>query len=64
MCGDEGSRVGQLVVPPHPEGEEDDAGQADDGNQGVQQRAEQRRLRGERVGCGCRDRQEVVGEEE
>ncbi len=35
MCGDEGSWVGQFVMSPHPEREEDDGGQAYDGNQGV-----------------------------
>ena len=41
MCGDEGGGVGQFVMPPHPEREEDHGGQAYDGNQGVQQSAEQ-----------------------
>lgn len=40
MCGDEGSRVGQLVVSPHPEGEEDHGYQAYDGHQRVEQSAE------------------------
>ncbi len=53
MCGDEGSRVGQLVVSPHPEREEDDGGQAYDGNQGVKQSAEELGLLGKRVGGGC-----------
>lgn len=53
MCGDEGSRVGQFVMPPHPEGEEDDGGQAYDGNQGVKQGAEELGLLGEWVGGGC-----------
>lgn len=53
MCGDEGGRVGQFVVPPHPEGEEDDGDQADDGNQRVEQGAEELRLLGKRVGGGC-----------
>lgn len=41
MCGDEGSRVGQFVVPPHPERQEDDGGQTDDGNQGVEESVEE-----------------------
>lgn len=57
MCGDEGRRVGQLVMPPHPEGEEDDGGQAYDGNQGVEQGAEELGLLGERVGSGCEVRE-------
>lgn len=52
MCGDQGGRVGQLVMPPHPEGEEDDGGQAHDGHQRVEQGAEEVRLLGERVGRG------------
>lgn len=53
MCGDEGGRVGQFMVPPHPEGEEDDGGQAYDGNQGVKQGAEELGLLGKWVGGGC-----------
>lgn len=56
MCGDEGSWVRQFVVPPHPEGEEDDSGQAYDGNQGVKQGAEELGLLGVRVGGGCEGR--------
>lgn len=39
-------------MPPHPEGEEDDGGQAHDGHQRVEQGAEEVRLLGERVGRG------------
>lgn len=53
MCGDQGGRVRQFVMPPHPEGEEDDGGQADDGNQGVEQSAEELGLLGKGVGGGC-----------
>lgn len=56
MCGDEGSWVGQFVMPPHPEGEEDDGGQAYDGNQGVKQSAEELGLLGKWVGGGCGER--------
>ena len=52
MCGDERGWVGQLVMPPHPEGEEDDGGQAHDGNQGVEQSAEELGLLGIWVGGG------------
>lgn len=65
MRGDEGGGVGQLVMPPHPEREEDDGGQADDGNQGVEQRAEKLRLLGKRVGGGCgAGNQKVSGEKQ
>lgn len=57
MCGDEGGGVGQFVMPPHPEREEDHGGQAYDGNQGVQQSAEQLGLLGKWVGGGCGERQ-------
>lgn len=53
MGGDQGGWVGQFVVPPHPEGEEDDGGEAHDGNQRVQHGAEELRLLGEGVGGGC-----------
>lgn len=53
MCGDEGCRVGQFVVPPHPEREEDHSHQSDDGNQGVQQGAEELGLLGKWVRGGC-----------
>lgn len=56
MCGDESCWIGQLVVPPHPEGEEDDGRQAYDRNQGVQQSAEELGLLGEWVGGGCEER--------
>lgn len=36
MCGDEGSWVGQFVVSPHPEREEDNSNQTNDRNQRVQ----------------------------
>lgn len=41
------------MVPPHPEGEEDDGGQAYDGDQGVEEGAEELGLRGKWVGGGC-----------
>lgn len=53
MCGDQGSRIGQLVMPPHPEREEDDSHQAYDGNQRVEQSAEELGLLGKWVGGGC-----------
>lgn len=56
MRGDECSWVSQFVVSPHPEREEDDGGQAYDGNQGVKQSAEELGLRGKWVGSGCRER--------
>lgn len=56
MRGDEGGWVGQFVMPPHPEGEEDDGGQAYDGNQGVKQSAEELGLLGKWVGGGCGER--------
>lgn len=65
MCGNEGRRVRQLVMPPHPEREENQSDQDDDGNQRVQQSAEQLGLRGKRVGGGCvteRERDELVNQ--
>lgn len=56
VCGDEGSWVGQLVVSPHPEGEDDHGHQAYDGHQRVEQSAEELGLLGKRVGGGCRGR--------
>lgn len=56
MCGDEGSWVGQFVMSPHPEREEDDSSQANDGNQGVKESAEELGLLGEWVGGGCGER--------
>lgn len=56
MCGDEGSGVGQFVVSPHPEREEDDGDQAYDGDQGVEQSAEELGLLGKWVGGGCAER--------
>lgn len=61
MCGDEGCWIRQLVVSPHPEREEDDGGQADYGNQGVKQRAEELWLLGKRVGGGCEKRKREDG---
>lgn len=55
MCGDKGGRVGQLVVPPHPEREEDDGSQTHDGDQGVEESAEELGLLGKWVGGGYRD---------
>lgn len=54
MCGDEGCRVRQFVMSPHPEREENHSNQSDDGNQGVQQSAEELGLLGKWVGGGCR----------
>lgn len=53
MCGDQGRRVRQFMMPPHPQGEENHGDQADDGNQGVQQGAEELGLLGKWVGGGC-----------
>ena len=57
MCGDEGSWVGQFVMSPHPEREEDNGSQAYDGNQGVEERAEELGLLGKWVGGGCGERE-------
>lgn len=46
------------MVSPHPEGEENDGGQAYDGHQGVKQSAEELGLLGKRVGSGCGERNE------
>lgn len=56
MCGDEGSWIGQFVMSPHPEREEDNGGQAYDGNQRVKQSAEELGLLGKWVGGGCVER--------
>lgn len=53
MCGDEGRWVGQFMMSPHPEGEEDHGGQAYDGDQGVEQGAEELGLLGKGVGGCC-----------
>lgn len=53
MCGDKGCRVRQFVMSPHPEREENHSNQSDDGNQGVQQSAEELGLLGKWVGGGC-----------
>lgn len=53
MCGDEGRRVRQFVMSPHPEREENHSNQSDDGDQGVEQSAEELGLLGKWVGGGC-----------
>lgn len=50
-------------MPPHPEGEENHSDQADDGNQRVEQSAEELRLLGKWVGSSCvceRERNKVL----